>query len=70
MIKNFKRLNLSDIILIKLKIYKDNRGYFFELYNQDNLFAIGINETFNQDNIFYSKKGVLRGLHYQEEPFV
>jgi dTDP-4-dehydrorhamnose 3,5-epimerase len=45
-------------------IYKDERGWFRELYKQSNFFANG----FKQDNLSFSKKGVMRGLHYQIEP--
>ena len=51
-------------------MFMDNRGYFFESFNQKNFNeAIGQEINFVQDNQSKSKKGVLRGLHYQEEPF-
>jgi len=47
-------------------VFKDNRGYFFESFNQDNFNkTIQQNITFIQDNESFSSKGVLRGLHYQ-----
>ena len=65
--------NFGDEILgpkiIELKIHRDDRGYFFESWNQDQLNKV-LNQNINfvQDNHSYSKKGVLRGLHYQTEP--
>jgi dTDP-4-dehydrorhamnose 3,5-epimerase len=60
---------LNGILLIKPKVFEDERGYFFESYNEKNYFDIGIKEKFCQDNQSLSQKGVLRGLHFQEEPF-
>jgi len=58
-----------DLILIKPTVYPDSRGYFFESFNQSVLKNEGI--TFNpvQDNESRSVKGVIRGLHYQLDPF-
>lgn len=58
-----------DLKIIKPVIYKDSRGYFFESYNQSVLKNDGI--TFNpvQDNESRSVRGVIRGLHYQLNPF-
>ena len=56
--------------IFKLKKYKDKRGFFSETYNTKNLNEIGITDSFVQDNESFSKsKGVLRGLHFQENPF-
>tara|TARA_Y100000589_G_scaffold86929_1_gene80972 strand:- start:2967 stop:3557 length:591 start_codon:yes stop_codon:yes gene_type:complete len=70
-----KRLNTNDNIfingpfLIHPEIYKDKRGYFYELWNQIEFNKrVGKEITFIQDNISLSKKGVLRGLHYQINP--
>jgi dTDP-4-dehydrorhamnose 3,5-epimerase len=51
------------------KIYKDERGYFYESFNERTFKDAGINESFVQDNQSYSRIGTLRGLHYQLEPF-
>lgn len=61
---------IPDIILIKPEVRKDSRGYFVEIFRQD-LFekAIGCKINFIQDNESKSKKGVMRGLHYQLPPF-
>lgn len=57
------------LIVYEPKILKDERGYFFESYNQNTFEAGGINAQFVQDNQARSVYGVLRGLHYQVEPF-
>ena len=60
----------KEVLLIKSKIHKDNRGTFSEQYHRKNLLKeIGIEIDFIQDNITHSKKGVLRGLHYQLYPY-
>ncbi len=59
---------IKDLLIIKPKIFEDNRGYFFESYNKQNAEEKGINITFIQDNQSKSQYGVLRGLHYQKEP--
>ena len=59
---------ISDVLIIEPNIFGDNRGYFFESFNQkDFTEAIDQKITFVQDNHSSSKKGVLRGLHYQME---
>ena len=60
---------LKDVLIIKPKIYEDNRGYFFESYNETTFLEHGINYKFVQDNQSKSGFGVLRGLHYQLAPF-
>ncbi len=58
--------NLKDCFIIEPKVYKDNRGVFFESFNEKVLgTALNIPLTFVQDNHSVSKKGVLRGLHFQ-----
>ncbi len=59
---------LADVKLIEPDIFPDDRGHFFESYNQEKFIASGISDTFIQDNVSLSKKGVLRGLHFQSEP--
>jgi dTDP-4-dehydrorhamnose 3,5-epimerase len=56
---------LAGVILLEPTIFRDDRGYFLETYNNVRYEAIGLRETFVQDNISWSRKGVLRGLHYQ-----
>lgn len=63
-------LKIPDVKLIEPVVFEDERGFFFESFNQQKFNeAIGLNVTFVQDNHSKSSKGVLRGLHYQEEPF-
>jgi len=57
---------LKGCFVLEPTVFKDNRGYFFESFNQDNFNkTIQQNITFIQDNESFSSKGVLRGLHYQ-----
>ena len=63
-------LKIPDVKLIEPEVYEDERGFFYESFNQHKFNeAIGENISFVQDNHSKSTKGVLRGLHYQEEPF-
>lgn len=48
--------------------FHDDRGFFYESYNQKRFAANGISEDFVQDNFSYSTAGVLRGLHFQKDP--
>ncbi len=62
-------LSISDVLLIEPKIFKDERGYFFESFNQKTFNeATNTNILFVQDNHTESFRGVLRGLHYQKSP--
>ncbi|HEY8670099.1 MAG TPA: dTDP-4-dehydrorhamnose 3,5-epimerase [Terriglobales bacterium] len=56
---------LGGALILEPKVFSDDRGFFLESYNQKTFSAIGIGENFVQDNHSYSKRGVLRGLHYQ-----
>lgn len=59
--------NLKGCFIIEPTIFEDERGYFFESFNhKDFCDAIGQEVTFVQDNISFSKRGVLRGLHFQK----
>ena len=63
-------LKIPDVKLIEPDVFEDERGFFYESFNQQKFNnAIGQHITFVQDNHSFSKKGVLRGMHYQEEPF-
>jgi len=58
-----------DILIIEPEVYYDNRGYFFESFNQKSFNEVtGLDITFVQDNQSMSYKGVVRGLHYQLPP--
>lgn len=66
--KSFKRLNIPDIVLIEYESFNDSRGFFSELYKKTDFLANGITYDYVQVNLSYSKKGVVRGLHYQLKP--
>lgn len=59
---------LAGLLVIEPKIFTDNRGYFFEIQKDDRYADLGI-PSFKQDNFSQSKKNVLRGLHFQQDPF-
>ena len=61
--------DISDIKLLQPQIYNDARGYFFESYNYETFNNLGITDIFVQDNQSFSKKNVIRGLHFQVPPF-
>ncbi len=65
----FKRLEIPGVILITPKVFSDERGFFMESYKESEFKANGINFEFKQDNHSKSSKNVLRGLHYQLEPY-
>ncbi len=65
----FERQSIEDVILVKPKVFGDNRGFFMESYKKSDFFENGIDVEFNQDNHSKSTKGVLRGLHYQAKPY-
>ncbi len=56
------------LLVIEPRVFKDDRGYFYESYNQKRFSENGINHLFIQDNQAKSSYGVIRGLHYQMEP--
>jgi dTDP-4-dehydrorhamnose 3,5-epimerase len=65
----FIKTKIPEVVIIEPKVFGDNRGYFMETFRQD-LFEKNIKKiNFIQDNESKSKKGVLRGLHYQLPPF-
>ena len=62
-------IEIKDLVVFSPKIFNDKRGYFYESYNKKN-FTLSVfnNIDFVQDNESYSKKNVLRGLHFQKSP--
>ena len=62
---NVHKTELDGVVVIEPNVFNDQRGYFLETYNQKRYQEIGINSNFVQDNLSFSKKGTLRGLHYQ-----
>jgi len=65
----FIRQNIEDVILVKPRVFGDNRGFFMETYKKSEFAANGIDVEFNQDNHSKSSAHVLRGLHYQKPPY-
>lgn len=61
----FHRCDIEGLVEIDTKIYGDDRGYFIETYHYEDFKQAGISAVFVQDNQSKSKKGVLRGLHFQ-----
>ncbi len=59
----------QDLLLLEPHVFTDERGYFIESYNKLTLEKHGVYINFVQDNQSYSRKGVLRGLHFQKKPF-
>lgn len=62
----FKKTSIKDVYIIEPKKYGDNRGYFMETYKKSDFDQAGLVYDFVQDNQSKSKKGVLRGLHFQK----
>ena len=60
---------IKDLVIIEPKVFEDNRGYFFESYNQQLFKNLGIDADFVQDNQSFSHKNALRGLHAQATPY-
>ena len=66
---NITETGIKDLLIIEPKIFDDPRGYFFESYNQNKFKEFQLNFDFIQDNQSKSSYGVVRGLHYQLEPY-
>jgi dTDP-4-dehydrorhamnose 3,5-epimerase len=65
-----KKTEIEGLLIIEPKIFSDERGWFSETYNEQAFINLGLNIQFRQDNHSLSiLKGVLRGLHFQNEPF-
>ena len=64
----FKKLEIPDVILIEPVVFTDERGFFIETFKASDFKANNISYEFVQDNHSKSRKGVLRGLHYQLKP--
>lgn len=65
----FTKAPIEGILIIEPKVFNDDRGFFMEFYNIDEFAKNGFAEKFIQDNHSRSKKGVIRGLHYQIHPY-
>jgi dTDP-4-dehydrorhamnose 3,5-epimerase len=64
----FNPLSIPDIILIEPKFFPDDRGYFLESFKASDFEKANLPSHFVQDNFSFSKKNVIRGLHYQKHP--
>ena len=62
---DFTHLELPGLVLVRPRIFEDDRGFFLEVYRHSEFAAAGIREHLVQDNYSRSARGVLRGLHYQ-----
>ena len=58
---------IEGLYILEPKVFCDDRGYFMETYNQNDFDELGLNMKFVQDNESKSKRGVLRGLHFQKK---
>jgi dTDP-4-dehydrorhamnose 3,5-epimerase len=56
---------LKEVLIVEPDVYADKRGFFMETYHQDRYRKAGMPQVFVQDNLSFSVKGALRGLHYQ-----
>lgn len=65
----FEKTDIPGLMLYTPNVFPDSRGYFFESYNQDTFTAAGIEIKFVQDNQARSSYGVVRGLHFQNNPY-
>jgi dTDP-4-dehydrorhamnose 3,5-epimerase len=66
---NLIKTKLDGLVVLKPTVFKDNRGYFMESYNQKNINKLLGNVNFVQDNESESSRGILRGLHFQKPPY-
>ena len=64
-----EKTEFDGLLILQPKIFKDERGLFFESWNESVFKSHGINISFIQDNHSVSKKNVLRGLHFQNHPY-
>ena len=65
----FIKTQFPGLLVFEPKVFEDKRGYFYESYNQQTFAEEGVSINFLQDNQARSSYGVVRGLHYQLEPF-
>ncbi len=66
---NFQKTAIKEVILVTPQLFGDDRGFFMETFKESAFKEAGISGPFVQDNHSRSAKNVLRGLHYQKEPF-
>ena len=63
-----EKTEFDGLLILQPKIFKDERGFFFESWNKTVFKSLGVNISFIQENQSVSKKNVLRGLHFQNYP--
>ncbi len=63
---NLIKTDIEGVVILEPRVFGDDRGYFMETYNKDDFEKLGLHYDFVQDNQSKSKKGVLRGLHFQK----
>jgi len=66
---SFRKLAIPEVLLVEPNYVSDPRGFFMETYKRSVFAAAGVDEIFVQENHSRSERGVLRGLHYQQEPY-
>lgn len=65
------KTKIPGVLIIETDVFGDHRGYFTETYNKSKYEAVGVTADFAQDNMSFSaQKGTLRGLHWQNPPYV
>lgn len=64
-----ERFNIEGLVVLRPKVFTDDRGFFMETYKKSDFVAYGITEEFVQDNHSLSRVGTVRGVHYQLPPF-
>ncbi|MGD9384485.1 MAG: dTDP-4-dehydrorhamnose 3,5-epimerase [Desulfobacterales bacterium] len=62
---NIITTSIEGVLVIEPKVFEDSRGFFMETYHRSRYMTFGINRVFVQDNLSYSVRGTVRGLHYQ-----
>lgn len=66
---NIKETGMEGLLVLEPRVFKDSRGYFYESYRKEELSRLGADYAFVQDNQSRSSYGVIRGLHFQKEPY-
>jgi len=64
-----RKTDIEGLLILEPKVFEDSRGFFFESFHKKKLEDLGIKYSFSQDNQSRSAFGVIRGLHYQKEPW-
>ena len=65
---NKKPTQFKGLYILENNYFNDDRGVFSEIWNQEKMLKNGLKNNFNQDNVSISKKNVIRGLHFQNQP--